>query len=305
MKIAVIGQGKMGIQITQQLIEADHQVVAMDPSLDNREKASGIGAEVLISRNEVIKSFQDDKQLPIVWLMIPSAVVDDEMSAWFEILPQNSIIIDGGNSDFRLTKQRGEAAATKNISLVDVGVSGGVLGLENGFSMMVGGSEDSFKTIEPILQAMARTKGGYRYFGPEFGAGHFVKMVHNAIEYGVMESLAEGYRLLKDGPYKNLNLADAGDVWQCGSVISSELNALAAKALRENAELGGVDGYVAESGEARWSLEVARASNIEMPAIQTALDVRLASQNGQVNFATKLLAELRNQFGGHAINKVK
>lgn len=303
MKIIIVGQGKMGLQITQQVIEGGNEVLAMDPNPDNQERATSKGATVVETRSAAIAEFQSSEQQPLVWLMVPSSVVDAEFNAWLNVLPEGSIIVDGGNSDFRLTKQRGESAMSKSIHLVDVGVSGGVLGLVNGFSMMVGGKEEAFKTIEPILQCMAKASGGYAYFGPEYGAGHFIKMTHNAIEYGVMESLAEGYQLINDGPYKNLDLAAIGDVWQRGSVIESELNALAAKALRENPKLDGVDGYVAESGEARWSLEASKDAGVNMPAVQASFDVRVASQNGQVNFATKLLAELRNQFGGHNINK--
>ncbi len=143
---------------------------------------------------------------------------------------------------------------------------------------------------------------GYRYFGPA-GAGHFVRMVHNGIEYGLMESYAEGYRMLKDGPYAGLDLGAAASVWQHGSIISSSLNELSGQALQENPELEGIDGYVAESGETRWTLEAAKDAGIDLPAIQAAFDVRVASQQGQTNFATKLLAAMRNRFGGHNLNK--
>jgi 6-phosphogluconate dehydrogenase len=152
------------------------------------------------------------------------------------------------------------------------------------------------------VKTLAVPEGAYQYFGPS-GAGHYVKMVHNAIEYGMMESLAEGYRILKEGSYAGLDLAAAGRVWQHSSVVTSWLNELSRQALAENPQLEGVDGYVAESGEARWTLEVAKELNIPLPAIQTSFDVRLASQRGEVNFATKLLAAMRNKFGGHQVNK--
>jgi 6-phosphogluconate dehydrogenase len=142
----------------------------------------------------------------------------------------------------------------------------------------------------------------YSHFGPS-GAGHFVKMVHNGIEYGMMQSLAEGYRVLKEGPYPNLNLGQVGEVWQHGSVVASWLNELTRDVVKEDQELAGVDGFVAESGEARWTLETAASMGIPLPAIQAAFDVRLASQNGETNYTTKLLAAMRNKFGGHAVNK--
>jgi len=184
---------------------------------------------------------------------------------------------------------------------VDVGTSGGIMGFENGFSMMVGGSESGFQALEPALTSLAKPHGSYHYFGPS-GAGHYVKMVHNAIEYGMMESLAEGYRMLKEGAYEHLDLAAAGDVWQNGSIVNSSLNMLTTQALHENPELEGIEGSVAESGEARWTLEYAKENNIPLPAIQAAFDVRLASQAGERTFATKLLAAMRNKFGGHNLN---
>jgi 6-phosphogluconate dehydrogenase len=232
---------------------------------------------------------------------LPAEVVDSELEKWLELAPAGSIFIDGGNSDFRLTQKRAETVASKGSTLLDVGTSGGVWGYKNGFSMMAGGDDSAFKTIEEILKTLAAPNGAYQYFeGP--GSGHFVKMVHNAIEYGMMESLAEGYRILKEGPYKNIDLAAAGEVWQHGSVVTSWLNELSQSALAENADLTGIDGIVSESGEARWTLEVAKQLNKEMPSIQAAFDVRLASQKGEVNFATKLLAAMRNKFGGHEIN---
>ena len=188
------------------------------------------------------------------------------------------------------------------MTLLDVGTSGGVWGYKNGFSMMAGGDKTVFSSIEPALKTLAQPSGAYDHFGSS-GSGHYVKMVHNAIEYGMMESLAEGYRMLKEGAYENIDLAAAGEVWQHGSVVTSWLNELSQSALSENPELKGIDGFVAESGEARWTLETAKEMGIPLPAIQTAFDVRLASQKGETNFATKLLAAMRNKFGGHQINK--
>jgi 6-phosphogluconate dehydrogenase len=238
----------------------------------------------------------------IIWIMVPGDVVDQELGEWLKTIPKGSILIDGGNSDFRLTKKRAELALNHGSILMDVGTSGGVWGYKNGFAMMVGGDTETFKKIEPILKTLSSPEGGYYHFGKS-GSGHYVKMVHNAIEYGMMQSLAEGYRMLKEGPYEGLDLASAGEVWQHHSVITSWLNELSRDSLKENPELTGVDGFVAESGEARWALETAKELKIDTPAIQAAFDVRLASQKGIVNFSTKLLAAMRNAFGGHKVNK--
>lgn len=302
MKIAVAGLGRMGGQIAQKLAEGGHEVVANNRSPAPIDEAVKYGAIGAYDKEAVIREFAG--QPALVWLMIPAEVVDDELEVWLKLLPKKSLIIDGGNSDYRLTRQRAKKIESAGCKLLDIGTSGGVWGYRNGFSMMVGGGEVDFKKIEPFLKTLAAPNGGYAYFGPN-GAGHFVKMVHNAIEYGMMQSLAEGYRLLKEGPYKELDLAEAGAVWQKGSVVNSWLNELTRQALAENPNLADIDGIVAESGEARWALETAKETGLPMPAIQTAFDVRLKSQKGEVNFATKLLAAMRNKFGGHDINPNK
>lgn len=300
MKIAIAGLGRMGMQIARKLSEGGHEVIAHNRSPEAVDEAVSYGATAAYKKDDVLKAFAEN---PVVlWLMIPSDVVDEELDSWLKILPKNSIIIDGGNSDFRLTKKRSEKVQAADMTLLDVGTSGGVWGYKNGFSMMAGGDKTVFSSIEPALKTLAQPSGAYDHFGSS-GSGHYVKMVHNAIEYGMMESLAEGYRMLKEGAYENIDLAAAGEVWQHGSVVTSWLNELSQSALSENPELKGIDGFVAESGEARWTLETAKEMGIPLPAIQTAFDVRLASQKGETNFATKLLAAMRNKFGGHQINK--
>jgi len=300
MKIAISGLGRMGGQIAHKLIEGGASVIAHNRSAEPTKEMAELGAMPAYSREELILAFAGEQI--IIWLMVPAEVVDKELSAWLELLPSGSIIIDGGNSDFRDTSRRAKLVSEKGMSLIDVGTSGGIWGYKNGFSMMIGGDKKSFETLEPIFKILAKPKGDYKFFG-ESGSGHYVKMVHNAIEYGMMESLAEGYRLLSEGTYKNLNLADAGEVWQHHSVITSWLNELARDSLKENPKLEGIDGYVAESGEARWALEDALKNKIEMPSIKAAFDVRLKSQTGEINFTTKLLAAMRNAFGGHKLNK--
>ncbi len=301
MKIAVHGLGRMGMQIARKLAENGHQVVAYNRSPEPIQEAVGYGASGAETKQAVLEVFGGDQV--IIWLMLPAGVVDSQVEEWLSLVPKGSTIIDGGNSDYRLTQKLNDVVTAAGSSLIDIGVSGGVWGYQNGFSMMVGGDNpQAFQTLEPALQVLAQPEGAYHYFGPS-GSGHFVKMTHNAIEYGMMESLAEGYRMLKEGPYTDLDLAAAGEVWQHHSVVTSWLNELSQAALAENPNLEGIDGYVAESGEARWTLETAQELGIPMPSIQAAFDVRLASQQGQTNFATKLLAAMRNKFGGHQLNK--
>lgn len=301
MKIAVAGLGRMGMQIVQKLVENGDEVIAHNRSNGKVDIAAGHGATAAYEKSDAVKAFTDAEQV-ILWIMVPADIIDEQLDEWLGLLPKNSIIIDGGNSDFRLTQKRAEKVAAAGSVLLDSGTSGGVWGYKNGFSMMVGGEGEAFAKVEQIFKTLALPSGAYQHFGPG-GSGHYVKMVHNAIEYGMMESLAEGYRMLKEGPYKDLDLAAAGEVWQHGSVVTSWLNELAQAAVAENPTLEGIDGYVAESGEARWTLEVARAMDIPLPAIQTSFDVRLASQKGDTSFTTKMLAAMRNKFGGHTLNK--
>lgn len=299
MKIAISGLGKMGAQIAKKLHEGGHIVVAHNRSAAAVEEMKNLGLTPAYTKEEVVNLFRE--QQLILWLMIPSEAVDAELALWLKIIPKGSIIIDGGNSDFRLTQKRAKLVAQNGSVLMDVGTSGGVWGYKNGFCMMAGGDEQIFRQIEPILKTLSLPAGAYHHFG-EPGSGHYVKMTHNAIEYGMMESLAEGYRLLKEGPYKKLDLAAASEVWQHHSVITSWLNELAGGALKNNPELTDVEGKVVESGEARFALEVGKDFKIGMPAIRAAFDVRIASQKGEINFATKLLAMMRNAFGGHQVN---
>lgn len=299
MKIAVHGLGKMGMQIAQKLVEDGHEVIAHNRTSSKVDDAASFGAVKAYEKQDVLAAFGEDHI--VLWLMVPADVVEDELNEWLNLVPGGSILIDGGNSDFRNTKRHAELASSKGSVLVDVGTSGGVWGYKNGFSMMASGDKDAYDRLKPVLDTLAAPGGAHEFFGPA-GSGHYVKMVHNAIEYGMMESLAEGYRMLKEGPYEAIDLAAAGEVWQHRSVITSWLNELSRDALQENPTLEGIDGFVAESGEARWTLEVAQEMNIPLPAIQSAFDVRLASQKGDTNFATKLLAAMRNKFGGHELN---
>jgi 6-phosphogluconate dehydrogenase len=299
MKLGFMGLGKMGLPMVERLLKAGHEVVVFDPQAEAVERAVAAGATAAANLTALVEQLDP----AIIWLMIPASLVEQQLAELLPLLKPGSIVIDGGNSDFRETLRRGKLAAEHQITLIDVGTSGGVLGGNQGYAMMVGGPDAEVERLTPLFAALAPTDG-WQHVGPA-GAGHYVKMVHNAIEYGLMESYAEGYHMLKAGPVPQIDLAKVGSLWQHGSIISSLLNGLTAEALAENPELSGIEGVVAESGETRWTLEVAKEHNIELPAIQAALDVRLASQKGATNFATKLLAAMRNKFGGHALNVKK
>jgi len=303
MKIAIHGLGRMGMQIARKLAEGGHDVIAHNRSPQPIEEAAGYGATPAHTKDDVLAAFGGE---PVVaWLMLPADVTESELQAWADVVPAGSTLIDGGNSDFRRTQAHAKLLEGKDLRFLDIGTSGGVWGLQRGFCMMAGGDEAAYQDLKPVLDTLAAPGGAHDYFGPH-GNGHYVKMVHNAIEYGMMQSLAEGYRILREGDYPDTDLALAGDVWQHSSVITSWLNELTRDALKENPTLEGIDGFVAENGEARWTLEAARQHGIEMPAIQASLDVRVASQqpdgSGR-NFSTKLLSAMRNKFGGHELNK--
>lgn len=301
MKIAIQGLGRMGMQIARKLAESgEHQVIAHNRHKEPIDEAVTYGATAAYEKSDVLAAFDTDQV--VLWIMLPDDIVDAQVDEWLPMLPKGSILIDGGNSDFRNTQKLNQKVSDAGMQLLDAGVSGGIWGYQNGFPIMCGGDNaEAFAVLEPALKTLTQPEGAYYHFGPS-GAGHYVKMVHNAIEYGMMESLGEGFRMLKEGPYKGMNLAAAGDVWQHHSVITSWLTELSRDALAENPNLDGITGYVAESGEARWMLEAARDMGIVLPSIQAAFDVRLASQRGETNFATKVVAAQRNKFGGHNLN---
>lgn len=298
MKVGFIGLGKMGMQMTRRLQAAGFEVAATDPNADALEEAHAHGIIAVPTRDELVSLLPTPA---VIWLMIPAGIVRAELEALVPLLAPESIIIDGGNSDFRNTQQNAAFCREYGVTLMDVGTSGGVHGLAHGFSMMVGGDEAAYPHVEPLIEALAQPHG-YHYFGPS-GAGHYIKMVHNAIEYGIMEAYAEGYRLLKESPdYPALDLAAVGGVWQHGSIIASNLNGMAAEVLQADPNFTQVDGVVAHSGEADWALEVGQKLQIPLPAVQAAVTTRLRSAEGDITYGTKLQAALRTSFGGHPLN---
>lgn len=303
MKIAIQGLGKMGGQIARKISESrEHEVVGWDIDetlIRKLEKNQIIGVR---SRAELISQFKNE--VVVLWLMLPATVVDEEIRAWIKILPKDSIIIDGGNSNFRNTQKNNKRILRAGMKFIDIGVSGGIWGYERGFAMTCGtDKKEAYEKIKPILDILAKPNGKHALVGRS-GAGHYAKMVHNAIEYGMMQSLAEGYHLLHEHTFgeNGIDLVATTNVWRHESVINSWLNDLASDIIAENPDLENIDGYVSENNGARWALEAGKAQNIAMPAIQSALDVRIRSQKGEVSYATKLLAILRFKFGGHNLN---
>jgi 6-phosphogluconate dehydrogenase len=299
-KIGFVGLGKMGYQIVIKLIQDGHELVVYDVDQDAIQKTVLIGAVGATSKQDFIDKLGES---PIIWLMIPSKYTTEEIISYSEILPSGATIIDGGNTNYKNTLEHAELLKQKDIELIDIGTSGGVLGLNNGFSLMVGGSKEKYEHISSVLDALVKPNGAHAYIGPT-GYGHYVKMIHNGIEYGAMQAMAEGYQLLKEGPLPNISLTTVAEVWQKGSIIQSTLNKLIVEIMQQDENLNGVVGYVADSGEGQWTLETAEKAKINMPSLTVALHVRRVSQQGDMSYATQLLAALRNKFGGHAINKI-
>jgi len=234
--------------------------------------------------------------------MVPAGQpVDDVLAALTPHLNPNAIVIDGGNSFFKDSIRRHGQLAAKQIQFLDCGTSGGLHGKATGFSLMIGGNRPAFESIEPIFTAIA-APDGCLYVGPA-GSGHFVKMVHNGIEYGLLQAYAEGFHLIKDGPYKDINLADIAHVWNHGAIIRSWICQLAEEVLKKDQDLTGIQGSIGENLTGRWTVDTAKECNVPLPTIQQALDVRAWSRQTGGNYATKLVAVLRNAFGGHAVSK--
>jgi 6-phosphogluconate dehydrogenase len=288
MKLGIVGLGRMGGNMTERLRRAGHEVQTYTRS----------GAGTAASLEELVSQLDEPR---VVWLMIPAgAPTEEAVTTLFGRVAPGDVIVDGGNSNFRDSQRRAAAAAERGIRFLDAGVSGGVWGLENGYCLMVGGDGEAVAVVEPVLRALA-PKDGYAHVGPA-GAGHFVKMVHNGIEYGLMQSYAEGFEILKASEL-SLDLTEIAGIWRYGSVVRSWLLELLHDALeREGSDLAGIKGYVEDSGEGRWTVHEAIAEDVPAPVITAALFARFASRQDE-SFAAKVNAALRNEFGGHALKR--
>ncbi len=297
MKVGFIGLGKMGANMVERLLKGGHEVVGFDlneRAIGDAVKKGAIGAT---SREDMIQKLPEPK---VIWLMVPSgSPVDENIAEVVEHFAEDDIIIDGGNSNWRDTQRRAEALKSKGIHFIDCGTSGGVWGLEEGFCLMYGGDEAACAYVEPIFRTLA-PEHGYLYCGPS-GAGHFVKMVHNGIEYGMMQAYAEGYEIMQKSPF-DLNLRAVSKVWQYGSVIRSWLLELAERAFTDDPNLESLEAYVQDSGEGRWTIQAAIDFDVPAPVITSSLYARFQSRDKDA-FAMKVLAALRHQFGGHTVKK--
>jgi 6-phosphogluconate dehydrogenase len=295
----MIGLGKMGGNMTERLLRGKHSVVAFDRSADAVKKYATLGAIAASSLADAVKNLSAPR---IVWIMVPAGQpVDDTIAELQPMLSDGDVIIDGGNSNFHDTMRRGTALAEKGISFIDSGTSGGIWGLENGYCLMVGGERRAVMRCEPIFKTLA-PPNGYSHVGPS-GAGHYVKMIHNGIEYGLMQAYAEGYEILHASKnFPDLDLAAIGNLWQQGSVVRSWLNELAVSAFQKDASLDKIKGWVADSGEGRWTVQEAIDLDVPAPLITLSLLTRFRSRQDQ-SFSAKVLAALRNEFGGHAVQK--
>lgn len=299
MKIGFIGLGKMGYNMVLRLLNGKHEVVVYNRDESKTKDISAKGAIPSFSLEELVNKLPERK---VIWLMVPAGKpVDENLDKLLKILNRNDIIIDGGNSYWRETQQRAEKASVKGIHFLDCGTSGGVWGLQNGYCLMYGGEKEAADFVEPVFKTLAPEKG-YVYCGPS-GTGHMVKMVHNGIEYGMMQAYAEGFEILQKAPY-DLNLTKIADAWQYGSVVRSWLLELAVNALNEDPKLEKLKDYVQDSGEGRWTVQTAIDFDVPAHVITASLYTRFQSRQDE-SFAMKMLAALRNQFGGHAVKKVE
>jgi len=300
MKIGFVGLGKMGMNMVQRLLNDGHNIVAYARTESTVLKAVDIGAAGAESLQDLVEKLPSQK---IVWIMVPSGKpTEDTVATLSKLLNEGDIIIDGGNSLYKDSIRRSEELKSKNISFMDVGTSGGIWGLQIGYCMMIGGKEEVFKTAEPLFKTLA-PENGYSHVGPN-GAGHFVKMVHNGIEYAMLQAYAEGFEILNAKKEFDLDLHGISNLWNQGSVIRSWLLELAESAFGKDAKLDSIKGYVEDSGEGRWTVAEAIELNVPAPTITISLLERFRSRQDE-SFSAKVIAALRNEFGGHAVKSKK
>ena len=300
MEIGIIGLGKMGGFMAERLRLAGHKVVGFDFNAEAVDKLTAAGSIGVRTLEDMVKNLATPRA---VWIMVPAGDPVDQTIAKLEpMMDKGDIFIDGGNSNYKDSQRRHAAAAAKGFNFVDAGTSGGVWGLKEGYSLMIGGDKEPVEYLTPIFEALAPSATeGWGHVGPS-GAGHFTKMIHNGIEYGLMQAYAEGFSILKAKTEMNLDLEQISTIWQKGSVVRSWLLDLTADALKKNPKLEGMEAYVPDSGEGRWTVFEAIDLNVSAPVITESLIRRLRSRE-QNNFTDRMISVMRNEFGGHAIKK--
>jgi 6-phosphogluconate dehydrogenase len=295
MKLGMVGLGRMGGNMTVRLIRHGHDVVAFDPSDDAVSAAEGQGATGAHSLEELVEQLDGPRA---VWIMVPAGdITEQTVKKLRGLLVSGDVLIDGGNSNFRDSQRRARDVGADGIRFLDCGTSGGIWGLENGYCLMVGGEREAFDHAEPIFAALA-PQDGYAYVGPS-GAGHFVKMVHNGIEYGLLAAYGEGFEIMQGSEF-DLDLRAIAGIWRYGSVVRSWLLELLVDALAKDPKLESIRGYVEDSGEGRWTVLEAIAENVPAPITALSLFLRFASRQDE-SYAAKVIAALRGEFGGHAV----
>ena len=301
MQIAMIGLGRMGMNMARRLLRDGHEVIVYNRTRDKIEQMVKEGAIGASSLKEVVEKLSQPR---IVWIMLPAGpVVDDHMNRLREIMEPDDIIVDGGNTYYKDDIRRAAMLAEKDIQFMDVGVSGGIWGLAKGYSLMIGGLRKTSLYLEPVFKSLAPEEG-YLYCGAT-GSGHFVKMVHNGIEYGMMQAYGEGFNILDASPYaESLNYAELSHLWNRGSVIRSWLLELAEKAFAKDEKLADILGYIEDSGEGRWTVQQAIESGVSAPVIALSLMNRFSSQDKN-SFSNRVVAALRREFGGHGVVAAK
>ena len=300
MQLGMIGLGKMGANMAQRLLKGGHKVTGFDPAAEARKQLEDNGGGSADSLKALVQALPAPR---VLWLMVPSGkVTDDTVSGLLDLLDKGDTMIDGGNSNYKDSLGHAAKCAAKGVNYVDCGTSGGVWGLAEGYSMMVGGDEKVVDGLKPIFETLAPGKDkGWGRVGP-VGSGHYTKMVHNGIEYGLMQAYAEGFSILKHKQEFALDLAQVGEIWRYGSVVRSWLLELTTDALTKNPTMQGIAPYVVDSGEGRWTVDAAIELSVPAPVITLSLMERFRSRDKD-SFTDKLLASMRNEFGGHAITK--
>ena len=301
MKLAMIGLGKMGGNMATRLLRKKIEVVGFDFNTDTVNNL--VKEEGLIAASSVADAVSKLSGQKIVWMMLPAGdITENQIKELIPMLNKGDIIIDGGNSNYKDSQRRGAILAEQGIGFMDSGTSGGVWGLENGYCLMVGATKEVAAAVTTILKALAPAEDrGWAHVGP-VGSGHFTKMIHNGIEYGMMQAMAEGLDLIKGKEEFNLNLAEITELWRHGSVVRSWLLDLTADALKDDQELTGIAPYVADSGEGRWTVMESVEQGVAAPVLTLALQARFRSQDA-TGYSYKLLSMMRNGFGGHAVKK--
>ncbi|CAN5179129.1 decarboxylating 6-phosphogluconate dehydrogenase [soil metagenome] len=294
MKLGVIGLGRMGAAIARRAFNAGYCVLGYDPNIHAQQECAAWGIQIYHDLQELAK------EADVIWLMVPAGkIIDDTLQKIVPAIAAGKIIIDGGNSNFNDSVRRAKELAERGVAYLDCGTSGGVHGLKDGFCLMMGGDYAAYEKIKPLLQTIA-IKDGLGHFGPA-GAGHYVKMIHNGIEYGMLQAYAEGFQLLREGDYQELDLEKVAKVWQHGAVVRSWLLDLTHDVFKQDQHLGSIDGRVQEGGTGAWNLENAKKNHVSAPVLEASLQARKESRETGGNFATKLIQMIRHGFGGHKV----